>query len=76
MTFKEFANWCNDRACDGCWGRMEAICCIEIIDRVREKPFWKREKEWQRLNAEYSIEKDLVIPINQMIEEVRRDSDG
>jgi hypothetical protein len=76
MKFKEFLDWCNQRAFDGCWGRMEAIRCIEIIDEVRAKPFWRREKEWQRLNAEYSIEKDLVIPINKMIEEARRDSDG
>lgn len=25
MKFKEFSAWCNDRACDGCWGMTEAI---------------------------------------------------
>lgn len=30
MKFKEFVNWCNERACDGCWGMLEAIACINL----------------------------------------------
>ena len=30
MKFKEFAKWCNERACDGCWGMLEAMACIDI----------------------------------------------
>ena len=30
MKFKEFAKWCNERACDGCWGMLEAMACIDL----------------------------------------------
>lgn len=30
MKFKEFVNWCNERACDGCWGTLTAINCSSI----------------------------------------------
>ena len=46
MTFKEFSDWCNERARDGYWGRMEAITCIDILNEYRKIPFWKREKTW------------------------------
>ena len=44
MSFKEFVRWCNERACDGCWGLSAAITCVGIMHEVEEKPFWKREK--------------------------------
>ena len=44
MNFKEFAAWCNDRAADGCWGMMEAICCCDAASKIYKQPFWKREK--------------------------------
>ena len=47
MKFKEFVIWCNERACDGCWGLNEAIICINIVQDIRSKPFWKRNKEWK-----------------------------
>ena len=25
MKYKEFIRWCNERACDGCWGMLEAM---------------------------------------------------
>lgn len=47
MKFKEFENWCNERACDGCWGMLEAMTCIGLIKEIRKAPFWKREKLWK-----------------------------
>ena len=34
MTFKEFVEWCNDRACDGCWGMIESMVCMDIISSI------------------------------------------
>ena len=68
MKFKEFSDWCNRRACDGCWGMAEAICCCETVQAVYKFPFWKREKMWQE------IYKDNIMPIveatNQKIKEI------
>jgi len=71
MTFKQFVAWCNDRACDGCWGPITAMTCVGIIERVRKSPFWKREKVWQSLNTECEIIKEIVEPVN---EKIRRDN--
>lgn len=68
MKFKEFAVWCNERACDGCWGMIEAMACIDLIKTVREKPFWKREKFW-REEYEQRVLNEIVNPINRMIDE-------
>ena len=65
MKFKEFVNWCNDRAFDGCWSMNTALFCIGVVDKVRKKPFWKREREWQRINREeYDVVKNVVSVIN------------
>lgn len=56
MTFREFVSWCNERTCDGCWGMLEAMTCIDIIGKVREKRFWKREKFWQEEYASDVVE--------------------
>lgn len=55
MTFKEFVIWCNDRACDGCWGMNEAMICIAIVEGVKNKPFWKRKKEWKKLEDKWLL---------------------
>lgn len=70
MKFKEFKDWCNDRACDGRWGMVASISCIEIMGQVNSQPFWKRERKWQELNTEYEIENSIVIPINNKIAEL------
>ena len=69
MRFKEFANWCNDRACDGYWGMDTAIFCMNVMRQVNEYPFWDREKEWRKLNIEHKIEDNVVTPINYKIAE-------
>lgn len=47
MTYKEFQNWCNDRACDGRWGIQDAMLCIQTLDVINTTPFWKRKKVWK-----------------------------
>lgn len=70
MKYKEFNAWCYQRACDGYWGMKTVIICSDIIRQIQREPFWKRERKWQELNAEYGIENEIVIPINQKIEEL------
>lgn len=68
MKFKEFNNWCNDRACDGCWSAKTAIYCINVCSYINDFPFWKREKIW-RENFENKIIKDIV----EVIDKKRKD---
>lgn len=70
MSYKEFSRWSNQRACDGCWGMNTAIFCMDIIRQVQSQPFWKRERKWQELNTEYSIQDSIINPINHKIVEV------
>ena len=69
MTYKEFVNWCNRRACDGCWSMGTAIYCIEVVKKINDLPFWKRKKEW--LKVKDTIEKDVVSVINAKIEAMK-----
>lgn len=71
MTFKEFEAWCNQRACDACWGMLEAMTCIDIIGKVRNKRFWKREKFWQEKYANDVVEQ-IVNPIEKKIAELSK----
>lgn len=68
MKYKEFVDWCNQRACDGCWGMNTAICCMEIMKNINHEPFWKREKKWRKL-YENTIVYGVVNPINKKMEE-------
>lgn len=66
MKFKEFSKWCNERACDGCWGMAEAITCMDAGRKVYEQPFWKRERYWHD-NYEEFIVNQIVKPTNELI---------
>lgn len=66
MTFKQFNAWCNDRACDGCWGMLEAMACLDINSKIRDVPFWKREKLWKKEYKEKVLQ-EIVNPINDKI---------
>lgn len=70
MTYKEFNDWCNQRVCDGCWGINVAIFCIDVINQVQAQPFWKREKEWQKINEAYLIQDNVINPINNKMIEI------
>lgn len=67
MTYKDFAQWCNERACDGCWGLETALRCINIINLMQSTPFWKRKKKWQEY--EQQIVTLFVNPTNEKIHE-------
>ena len=67
MTFKQFVAWCNERACDGCWGMNTAIACIATIQEVRKEKFWRRRRRWAELGPE--ICERFVDPTNELIKE-------
>lgn len=67
MKYKEFINWCNQRACDGCWSAGTALYCIEICKTINAEHFWKREKIWRK-----KYEADVVKGIVEVINEERR----
>lgn len=69
MTFKQFDAWCNERACDGCWGMLEAMVCIDLIGKMRKIPFWKREKVWREKYEKQALD-EIVNPIEEKIKEV------
>ena len=77
MTFRQFKQWCNERACDGCWGMNDAMFCIELIKTMQKIPFWKRIKVWKKIETQVLC--SVVTPINQKIQEVigaKMDGDG
>ena len=69
MKFKEFVNWCNERACDGGWGMLEAIACINLINEIMKIQFWKREKIWKE-NYERQVLEEIINPIEKKLEEM------
>ena len=72
MKFKEFVNWCNERSCDGCWGMLEAIACINLINEIMKIQFWKREKIWKE-NYEQQVLEEIINPIEKKLEELGND---
>jgi hypothetical protein len=71
MTFNEFDEWCNQRACDGCWGIITALACIDIVHEVRAVPFWKRRKYW-KTKYEKKVLDEIVNPIEKKISELQK----
>lgn len=70
MTWKQFRGWCNERACDGCWGYKEARICIQVLEHIQSLPFWRRKKTWETVE-QLMLEK-IINPTNQKIQEMRR----
>lgn len=68
MKYKEFLDWCNLRASDGCWSMGTAIFCSRIISNINALPFWKREKEWQKIRDD--VERDVVSVIDEKIKQM------
>jgi hypothetical protein len=62
MTYSEFKDWGNERACDGLWSMNEALGYIEIrkrIDAIHIKGLFRKkatnkaqELEWQKIILE------------------------
>ena len=61
MSYEEFFNYCEERACDGRWGLEEAVLCLGIIRHMQQiriytfmfydakKTKKAREAEWERM---------------------------
>ena len=64
MKYKEFVDWCNQRACDGCWSMKTATYCIGVCETINAEHFWKREKIWREQYGEYVGEIELVEASN------------
>lgn len=73
MKYKEFNAWCNERACDGCWGIKEAMFCIDTCSTMMSVPFWKREKAWREYEHREVAEK-VVAETNKIIEKMKQDT--
>lgn len=69
MKFKEFEKWCEERASDGCWGKEEALVCIDILRVVRKIPFWRRERYWKDNFKEF-VANEIVYPIEKKMKEI------
>lgn len=67
MEYKEFIDWCNQRACDGCWGLQEAVICLDIIEKVQKTAFFKRKNKWKELEP---VANEIVTKTNEKIKEV------
>jgi hypothetical protein len=70
MTYQEFRDWCNRRACDGCWGIGEISICMAAVREVEDVRCWipwkekkLKEKKWQEVEAKYEIMETIVKPI-------------
>lgn len=61
MTYEQFKEYCNDRACDGKWSMLEAMSCLKVIkeiDSIKVKGLFFRKKrirearelEWKKRN--------------------------
>lgn len=61
MKFKEFKNWCNNRATDGCWSLAQAKYCIDLIELIQAYPFWKREKVWKKYEEKFEKIYNLTV---------------
>lgn len=69
MKYKEFVDWCNQRACDGCWSSKTAIVCLEFMKTIDNFPFWKREKVWREY-YEKTVVEGIIKPINEKMKEM------
>lgn len=73
MTYKEFSKWCNERACDGCWGMIEAIICIRIINSVEEdcKGILTTKRKEKMFHELYEKQASVIVnATNERIEEL------
>ena len=52
ITFEEFNEWCNMRACDCKWSMFMTVNCIEAIRQVRKvKPLFGRKSKRKRMDT-------------------------
>ena len=77
MTFKEFDEWCNERACDGCWGMNEALICCRVCGIIHNQAKGlfkskKREKLWNEYPDKEIVE-EIVKQTNKKISDLLGD---
>ena len=54
ITFKQFNEWANNRACDGEWSMVDAMnSCEAIAEYYKCKKFWKRKQKWWEIKEKY-----------------------
>lgn len=73
MKYKEFVKWCNERACDGCWGIRLAMDCICAMEDINKEFFWQREKTWQKHELYQSI-CQCISETNKKIEQYKKNA--
>ena len=67
VTFEEFSDWANMRACDGCWSMTMAMVSIDVISEVMKvNPLFhrkkKREEAWERIKQEtFNLDAEIDI---------------
>lgn len=72
LKYKNFVDWCNQRACDGCWGLQEAVICLHILNEIGETPILKRKKKWLELEP---VANEIVTETNKKIKEILGETD-
>ena len=68
VSFRQFVQWCNERACDGCWGIGTAAICIGVMEDVKARPRREQNKFWLE-NFEEEVRTQVIEPINAKIKE-------
>lgn len=58
ITYKEFKDWCNERAQDGQWGALVAMTSINILDKMKHVSFWKKRRVWRE---EYEAQASAIV---------------
>ena len=50
MTYKEFLDFCNQRAADGKWGIHQNLVCLKVIDYIEDtsRGFFKKKKKEEK----------------------------
>ena len=71
MKFRDFVSWCNNRACDGCWGMKRLCCASTSCSRSESSLFGDVKKEWRRINEGNWVVTMIVDPINAKIAKVK-----
>lgn len=62
MKFKEFVVWFDMNHARRNFAPRVAVSCMRLILDFYNIPFWKREREWRKI--EEHIVEEVVIPIN------------
>lgn len=73
MKYKEFNDWCNQRASDGCWGMKEALACVDMCHLFSYIPKRKREQAWKEFYSRDVLEQ-IVVETNKIIEKSKKDT--